>query len=230
MTLEQHLALTAEAFDLLGNPYFEALDDGSMTHEAFLRSQRQFFHAVDFFNRPLAALAARIPHTATRMAVVANVWEEHGEGDPSRWHRNTFIELLRRLGDDSGEPPLIGPEVQAFNTLIMGASDDYVRGAACLGAIETLFSAISARIGAGIVGRRWLSEDRMVHYDVHVDLDVDHGRELFDVVRTGWDGPERQRIIEGMRLGVYAFDALYRGLYMGTLRSAPEGHDGWGLP
>lgn len=214
-TIEQHLIRAAEMMGLMRSPYFIALEDGSMTKAEFVATQQQFFHAVDFFNRPLAALAARIPCTRARMPVVHNVWEEHGEGDAKLWHRNTFQALLARLGGPI-DPEVLprGPEVHAFNTLLMGCTDDHRVGAACLGAVETLFSPISALIGRGIVSRGWLPEDQVVHYAVHEVLDIDHGRELLDVVRDDWAGPHRRAVAEGLRLGVYAFDALYRSLYM----------------
>src|SRR5438552_6048402 len=46
---------------ILDNPYLQSLADGSMPLEAFRRSQEQFFFAVTFFPRPMAALVGRIP-------------------------------------------------------------------------------------------------------------------------------------------------------------------------
>ena len=43
------------------NPYFAALNDGSFEKDDFVETQVQFYFAVDFFSRPMAAVAARIP-------------------------------------------------------------------------------------------------------------------------------------------------------------------------
>ena len=51
---------------LLDNPYFRALGDGSMTLERFRESQQQFYFAVRYYPRPMAALLARIPDPAMR--------------------------------------------------------------------------------------------------------------------------------------------------------------------
>src|SRR3954466_15486702 len=42
------------------NPYLQSLQTGSMSLESFRLSQEQFFHAVTFFPRPMAALVGRI--------------------------------------------------------------------------------------------------------------------------------------------------------------------------
>src|SRR5260221_7442627 len=53
--------LTLENSGIRHNPYLQALQDGSMRLEGFRRSQEQFFFAVTFFPRPMAALVGRIP-------------------------------------------------------------------------------------------------------------------------------------------------------------------------
>ena len=65
------------------NPYFVALRDGSFEKDDFVETQIQFYYAVVFFSRPMAAVAAKIPSAKQRLEVLRNVWEEHGEGNMS---------------------------------------------------------------------------------------------------------------------------------------------------
>lgn len=210
--------------DYAENPFFTALTDGSFSREDFLETQYQFHAAVVFFNRPMAALAAKIPDPALRVAIVRNVWEEHGEGDPGRMHGTTFVTLLSRLagltereiGEELERRPL-WPEVRAFNTLLVGACvlDDYLVGTAVLGIIERMFAEISGWIGRGIVARGFLPEDQLIHYDLHEKLDVRHSRDFFDVLAPAWAKSPRDRypIEQGLRMGAVAFDQLYARLY-----------------
>ena len=55
------------------NPYLLALKGGSMTLEGFRRSQEQFFFAVTFFPRPMAALVGRIPNPKARINILHNL-------------------------------------------------------------------------------------------------------------------------------------------------------------
>ena len=43
------------------NPYFQSLADGIFDKDDFIETQIQFYFAVTFFSRPMAALAAKIP-------------------------------------------------------------------------------------------------------------------------------------------------------------------------
>ncbi len=89
-TLRQFVKTTGEEFEFSQHPFFVALNGGSMTLNQFIDTQRQFYHAVEYFSRPMAIVAARVPHTAQRLELMRNVWEEHGEGEGSASHGATF--------------------------------------------------------------------------------------------------------------------------------------------
>src|SRR4051794_22697845 len=80
------------------NPYLRDLASGEMPLESFRRSQENFFHAVTFFPRPMAALIGRLPHPRQRLDILHNLVEEHGEFDESKFHHNTFQQFLRSIG------------------------------------------------------------------------------------------------------------------------------------
>src|SRR5436305_6701346 len=110
-----------ERIGISRNPYFQALADGAMTLEAFRRSQEQFFFAVTFFPRPMAALVGRLPHPRQRLDILHNLVEEHGEFDESRFHHNTFQQFLHTIGCTPEAiaalrvPP---PALRAFNSIL----------------------------------------------------------------------------------------------------------------
>jgi len=202
------------------NPYFRALQSGDLTKDDFVETQVQFYSAVVFFSRPMAALAAKIPTPDLRVEVVRNVWEEHGEGNPGRMHARTFATFLERLagiGLADIEARTVWPEVRLFNTALAGACvlEDYRVGAAMLGMIERTFCEQSAWIGRAVVARGWLRPEELVHYTVHEVLDVRHAQDFFDVVRPSWNaGAEHRDTIEqGLRLGAVTFDRLWEDLY-----------------
>jgi pyrroloquinoline-quinone synthase len=211
-------AITADLRPL-ESPYLAALNSGELSREDFIETQIQFYFAVVFFSRPMATVAAKIPSQAQRLEVLRNVWEEHGEGEPARFHGTTFLELLRRLDGvtvEDVERRALWPEVRAFNTTLIGAGvvDEYRVGVSVLGMIEHLFSSISAAIGQGIVARGWLPAAQMVHYDLHEQLDVRHAQDFFDVVAGDADDPAHRYWIEqGLWLGGTIFMRLYEDLW-----------------
>lgn len=223
--MQQFVASILEETAAESNPYFVALRDGSFEKEDFAETQIQFYYAVVFFSRPMAAVAAKIPSAKQRLEVLRNVWEEHGEGDAGGMHGETFKLFLQRLAgitQDDIETRQLWPELRAFNTTLIGCTimDDWEVGTACLGMIERMFVDISHWIGNAIVERGWIPSLQLVHYNVHEKLDVRHSEEFFAVLKPTWDKDERSRYLveQGLRLGAYVFDSLYRGLYRSRKR------------
>ena len=89
-----------------------------------------------------------------------------------------------------------------------------------MGVIEQSFAHISASIGSGIVKRGWLKAEDLIHYNLHAKIDERHAEEFFAVIEPRWENPQRRYFIEqGLQLGVYVFDNLYRSLFLNTSES-----------
>jgi pyrroloquinoline-quinone synthase len=215
--------------DILRNPYFVALTDDSMTLERFRLTQEQFFFAVTFFPRPMAALVGRIPDPRQRIDILHNLVEEHGEFKEQFFHHTTFQQFLRSLGS---QPEKLGclsvwPALRAFNSVLTASCvlDELEVGVACMGIIEYAFASISAVIGKAVVQRGWVAANRLVHYKLHAEIDERHAEEFFAVIEPAWDDERRRYYIEqGLELGAYIFDRLYRDMYAaGREGTAPAG-------
>jgi len=210
---------TLEKSGIRRNPYFESLRDGSMTLDSFRRSQEQFFVAVTFFPRPMAALVGRIPNPKARLDILHNLVEEHGEFRENAFHHTTFQQFLRSVGSDPEklETAPLHPSLRAFNSVLTCACvlDELEVGVACMGIIEYAFAGISATIGQAVVERGWIRQGDLVHYALHAEIDERHAQEFFAVIEPKWDEPGRRYFIEqGLGLGAYAFDRLYSDLYV----------------
>src|SRR3954454_14957466 len=105
---------------ILRNPYLEALQDGSMTLDCFRQTQEQFFFAVTFFPRPMAALVGRIPDPRARLDILHNLVEEHGEFQEQLFHHTTFQRFLTSIGShpERLKDLPVGPPVRAFNSVL----------------------------------------------------------------------------------------------------------------
>ncbi len=207
------------------NAYFAALRNGAFDRQDFIETQIQFYFAVAFFGRPMAAVAAKIPSAKLRVEILRNVWEEHGEGDSGITHGSTFLTLLNRLDgitQTEVDRRVLWPEVRLFNTMLTGACviDDYLVGVGVMGMIERMFSEISGWIGAAIVERGWLKPEQMIHYNVHQALDVRHSEDFFAVLAGPFerDVESRYLIAQGLRLGAFGFNGLYEDLFAARKR------------
>ena len=189
-----------------------------MTMEGFRLSQEQFFFAVTFFPRPMAALVGRIPNPKARLDILRNLVEEHGEFKEEQFHHTTFQNFLRKIGSqpEKLEAAALSPALRAFNSVLTCACvlDEAEVGIACMGVIEYAFAGISATIGQAVVRRGWIRQEELVHYALHAQIDERHAEEFFAVIEPQWDKPERRYLIEqGLELGVYVLDRLYKDLH-----------------
>jgi pyrroloquinoline-quinone synthase len=224
-----HASAVLNRISILHNPYLDALTDGSMTSECFRRTQEQFFFAVTFFPRPMAALVGRIPDPRQRIDILHNLVEEHGEFEEQCFHHTTFQQFLRTLGSQPERLSSLSvwPALRAFNSVLTASCvlDELEVGVGCMGIIEYAFAGISAAIGKAVVQRGWVTADRLVHYKLHAAIDERHAEEFFAVIEPLWDDERRRYYIEqGLELGAYSFDRLYRDMYVaGREEKAPVG-------
>lgn len=223
---------------ILTSRYLVTLQNGEMPLHVFESSQRQFFFAVRFFSRAMAVLAARVPDSTTRLALIQNLAEEHGLAEtdelppdtagrsavnthfqPQLAHEQTFLTFLERLRQGraaTSNAHQEQPAVRAFNLALWGscALDHPATAFACLGAIEYAFADVSASIGSSVVNRRWMNHDELVHYKLHAEVDKRHAADFFQVVAGDWNGgdADRQRVQSGLAMGFYLFKRLYDDL------------------
>jgi pyrroloquinoline-quinone synthase len=223
-----HADAVLRRINILHNPYLDALTGGSMTLESFRRTQEQFFFAVTFFPRPMAALVGRIPNPRQRLDILHNLVEEHGEFEEQFFHHTTFQQFLRTLGSqpEKLDSLFMWPALRAFNSVLTASClmDELEVGVASMGIIEYAFAGISAVIGKTVVQRGWVSAERLVHYKLHAEIDERHAEEFFAVIEPAWDDERRRYFIEqGLELGGYIFDRLYRDMYAaGREETAPR--------
>ena len=203
---------------VLQNSYFSGLASGEMDLECFRLTQEQFFFAVTFFPRPMAALVAKIPDPKMRLDILHNVVEEHVEFNVDEFHHTTFQRFLKSIGsdvtplEDQSQWSLWSP-VRAFNSCLTTSCvlDELEVGVACLGIQEYIFSAVSAIIGKAVVENGWVAADDLIHYKLHAEIDKRHAEEIFAVVEPKWES-HRYFIEQGLELGAYIFDRMFRDL------------------
>src|SRR5262249_29952651 len=134
------------------------------------------------------------------------------------FHHNTFQQFLRSIHcePEKLDAMSLWPAVRAFNSVLTTACvlDELEVGIGCMGIIEYAFAGISACIGSTVVRRGWVPAERLVHYKLHAEIDQRHAEEFFAVVEPRWqDTRARYYIEQGLELGAYSFDRLYRDMY-----------------
>jgi pyrroloquinoline quinone (PQQ) biosynthesis protein C len=191
----------------------------TMSLSTFQRMQTQFFFAVDYFSRPMAALIARLPLHEQRIDILRNIVEEHGDFLVTQYHSNTFKKFLETIGV---APQIIASLVPSspinmFNYTLMNVCthEDPLIAIACNGIIEYAYADISALLAQTVIERRWIAiPELLVHYNLHADLDKKHAQDFFQLLEPAMDQPEkRAKVLMGLRLGAHIFNRLYEDLY-----------------
>ncbi|RBB33077.1 iron-containing redox enzyme family protein [Burkholderia reimsis] len=216
--LKNYLESCINDLNLTKNPYFKSLCSGEMSKQQFLRSQVEFASMVHFFSRPMAQVIANVPDPLPRVALVGNLWEEHGKGVKENVHGKTILTLIDRLGGDSAQIDLSQPTPNAriFNETLRSVSsfEDYRFSTATFAGIERAFVDISTMIFQSIVAHGWLPAERITHYGLHRTLDIEHAEDFLKVVNQDWNNARSQDLIKnGIRFGSRLFANTYIGFY-----------------
>ena len=206
-----------EETPVINGSFFKNL--GTMDKDVFKKVQTQFFFAVDYFSRPMAALIAQLPLHKDRITIIHNIVEEHGDFSKEHYHANTFKQFLKSIDVENVDTHSPSAIVTMFNTTLMGtAQNDPIVSLACLGIIEYTFADLSACIAKHVVDRSWVKKEKLIHYNLHAQIDKQHAEEFFQIIEPLMDNPEqRKKVIEGLRLGAYIFNRLYEDLYQDSL-------------
>ena len=216
--LKECLELGVYQLKLTEIPYFNKLCAGEMSKGEFLNSQIEFAPLVHAFSRSLALVIANIPDALNRISLVENLWEEHGRGIKANVHGQTMLALIDRLGGMSSEIDINKPSINAriFNEALRSVSsfEDYRFSASVFASIERTFVDVSTMTYKSIVDCGWLEKSRIIHYELHRELDVQHSEEFLLVVNKDWEDNEASRaLIEGgIRFGSRLFANFYVGL------------------
>lgn len=158
-----------------GSAYVNFLNQCS--REELLQSQTPFYEAVAAFPRLLLKLASCIRDENARHLVVENIWEEHGQGDKSKFHTQSFIRHLNSLGFNG----------QFFNNPFVSDWLKQLFAIECtktlfhtLAAIEYLYAVISDSIAQRLQNLPLLTPAE--HYQKHSAIDWTHGEELLSAM------------------------------------------------
>jgi pyrroloquinoline quinone (PQQ) biosynthesis protein C len=150
------------------------------SQEEFLNSQEGFFYAVKAFPQMLAKLASLIEDSESRMLVIENLWEEHGQGNEKLFHTNSYYQYLQSLGLKKDIKEIQhNPWIEDWINLSLSKNYTATQYSAYLAGIEYIYARISKIISDRIQVFTLYYEQ--THYAKHSVLDYAHAAELLEV-------------------------------------------------
>ncbi len=188
---------------ILHHPFLNRIKDGWLNRDQLKYFVGQYGIYCRFFPRFLSAAAANIPDDPTRMALVENLWEEHGEGILTKSHRilyNNFAEAIGFTIDElESTPALATTEICVENLMDLCRDSHFLVGLGALGPGTEYFTNDEYRIIAeGMKTYEFLSESDIEFWTVHISLDEHHYSDMIDAIKK-WvtDEKSEERIRKG---------------------------------
>lgn len=193
--LEEELA--DDIRKILEHPFMQRLSEGWLNERQLRYFAEQYHVYCTHFPRFLAAAAANIPDDETRMPIIENLWEEHGEGKLALSHRILYQRFAAALGLDKARlaavEPLPTTRICCENLLNLCMDGHFIESLGALGPGTEFFTNEEySLIAKGLNTYSFLTSEDIYFWTVHISLDEDHYSEMVAALQP-WASTAEQR-------------------------------------
>lgn len=182
------------------HPFLERCRAGQLTLLEVRVLAVQMYKFSQAFNRILASIMSCCPDEGAQLVILENLMDEMGQGNLANAHPELFRRFTRTLGIDDGTLLITPPEseTQALIDTYLALPHRYgylaALGAVCF-ASEGIVNSLYTQIRQGIVGASPFSQEALIFFEVHIDLDDDHAAHLEALI-----GPRLKTVEESIYL------------------------------
>lgn len=218
--LEKELAPMIK--EILEHPFLLRIKSASLSNEQLKFFCAQYSIYCSYFPRFLAAAAANVPDDRTRMPIMENLWEEHGEGQISKSHRVLFENFASAFGLDASAlsqvSPLPNTRACVENMLDLCEEGHFLESLGALGPGTEFFTRDEyLLILNGLRQYEQLTEDHLEFWEVHTELDEEHYNEMIDSLRPWTKSSTEESMIrlgaiKALELEILFWDGLEKYL------------------
>ena len=167
-------------------PFLHEFAEGKVPKENLARFAPSYCFQVDNFKRFVAGVYAQAEPRDVRELMLENLWEEHGEGDPSRDHTALVARFGRALGADIPDEYHVEPIPESRQwidrILAVCEKEHFVVGLSALSyGIEARTRTMSF-LGTIYRDRYGLSEHDLEFFFMHLEADEEHAGRAIELV------------------------------------------------
>ena len=185
--VEKELADVTNSVTFDALPFMVDFAQGKVPRENLARFAASYCFQVDNFKRFVAQVYANAEPRDVRELMLENLWEEHGEGDPSRDHAVLVAKFGRALGADVPDPYDVEPipESREWIDRILAVCRDehFVVGLAAISFGIEFRTQTMALLGQIYRDQYGLSEDDLEFFFMHLEADEEHAGRAIELVR-----------------------------------------------
>lgn len=173
---------------IIKHPFIQRIDDAWLNKEQLKYFIEQYYIYCTYFPRFLAAAAANIPDDKTRMPIVENLWEEHGEGKIELSHRILYEKFALSVGLNKAHlskvKPLPTTQICCENLINLCHDGHFLESLGALGPGTEFFTNEEYSIvQRGLRKYDFLTEEDIFFWTAHISLDEDHYSEMLEAIR-----------------------------------------------
>lgn len=186
---------------IINHPFLDLIAEGKLTKKQLQYFAEQYSVYCSYFPRFLAAAAANIPDDSTRMPIVENLWEEHGEGKLANSHRILYDRFARSTGLPEARlkkpEPLPTTMIVCENLFNLCLDGHFLESLGALGPGTEYFTNDEyARIAAGLKKYDFLTKEDIYFWTVHISLDTTHYSEMVGAIAPWSNNLENKFLIK----------------------------------
>jgi pyrroloquinoline-quinone synthase len=185
--VEKELADVTNAVTFDARPFMIDFAQGKVPKENLARFAASYCYQVDNFKRFVAQVYANAEPRDVRELMLENLWEEHGEGDPSRDHTQLVAKFARALGAEIPGPYDVEPIAESREwidrILRVCREEPFVVGLAAVSFGIEFRTQTMALLGQIYREQYGLSEDDLEFFFMHLEADEEHAGRAIELVR-----------------------------------------------
>jgi hypothetical protein len=214
MDLQNILNIAKNINQINKNDYFVFLNTHGITPEKFVKSQKNFGLAVNYWSIILGKLFITLPSYKERKLLVKNLYDENGDISHVESFDN-FMNVVSKHFKISSEH--IKPDhencfhISHFTNFLEGMveTQTYQHCALVLGMIEYVYMTVSNIIHNYVA--YYMKTNDIPHYSLHEILDMSHATDLFNIALS-YKNLTVEDVNKGLEIGYTLMSELYSGL------------------
>ena len=170
-----------QPFDLLCHPFYQAWTAGELTREDLREYAAEYYHHVQAFPQNLLALAARLPDSDLRRAVLENFTDEMAlDGSGVRPHHALWLQFAEGMGASVPEVRTREPiaEIRELTATFhqLASSATAAEALAAFYAYESQVPRVADAKEAGLKDLYGADADTCAYFHLHKTADVHHSQ------------------------------------------------------
>ncbi len=182
-------------YSMAVNPALIQLAERGMDLKTAHYLVHQYYSVNLAFPLFLAAAIAKVLDEKSRLLLVGNLCEEHGNLDSSKTHTELFRVFIRALKVNPAHVNTVTESSPAnklithYNTLCFSGAEH--QALAALYAFETLLTPACELISRSLRKSRIVAEEAIVFFDVHAVVDIGHASQLEEALLKTVDSAQK---------------------------------------